>query len=104
MAYDDLEPADVARRLAEGSIVLIDVREAHEFEAARIAGAVLYPLSRFDPNALPVTDGRAVVLHCAAGMRSAKAMAACEEAGVAIEGHMSGGLHAWINAGLPVIP
>lgn len=103
MAIEDLTPAEVAKRLKAGSIVLIDVREPGEFAQERIHGALLFPLSTFDPTALPDAGKRAVVFHCGSGMRSAKAVAACEKAGLSHNAHMAGGLKAWKAAGLPVV-
>ena len=93
-------PQDVAAALDRGEIVLIDVREAAEFAAERIAGAILRPLSQFDPASLPC-DGRKIVLHCGVGRRSAAAAAQCSKARVAIGGHLGGGLAAWKRAGMP---
>jgi len=91
----ELEPKDVQRWLAERAITLIDVREPHEYASERIHGAFLYPLSTFDPKSLPVAKDRATVLYCGTGMRSAKALAACEQAGVAVDAHLKGGIKAW---------
>ena len=44
---------ELKKGLADGSIALIDVREPNEFAAGHIPGAVLVPLSRFDPAQLP---------------------------------------------------
>jgi rhodanese-related sulfurtransferase len=49
----DLSPETVHAALEAGEILLVDVREPHEFDAVRIAGAVNLPLSTFDPSALP---------------------------------------------------
>ena len=103
MTLENLDPKDIARWLAEKSVVLIDVREVPEYAAERIAGALLFPLSTFDPVALPDSDGKRVVLQCGSGMRSAKAVAACEAAGVAVTSHMKGGIQDWKAAGLPVL-
>ena len=51
-------------------IVLIDVRETSEFDQEHIAGALLLPMSSFDPEIFPVIPGKKVVLHCAIGKRS----------------------------------
>ena len=102
MAVQDLAPADVALRLAERSILLVDVREPDEYAAERIHGALLYPLSTFDPRALPAT-GSKIVFQCGSGMRSAKALAAAAAAGLSVAGHLAGGIKAWKEAGLPVI-
>jgi len=98
----ELSANDIAAALDRGEIVLVDVREAAEFTAERIAGAVLRPLSRFDPTALPA-DGRKLVLHCGVGRRSIAAAGQCAKAGVTIAGHMRGGLAAWKQAGLPTV-
>jgi rhodanese-related sulfurtransferase len=94
MTVQALEPQDVAHRLKEESIILIDVREP--------AGALLFPLSTFDPHALPDPGKRSIVFHCGVGMRSAKAVALCQAAGIGHDSHMQGGLMAWKAAGLPV--
>jgi len=101
MTIRDLEPADIARRLEDHSIILIDVREPNEYLAERIPGALLFPLSTVDPKALPDNAAKPVVFHCGSGMRSAKAMAASQ--GIACEGHMKGGIKAWKAAGLPTV-
>ncbi len=103
MTLKNLDPKDVARWLAEKSIVLIDVREPHEYEAERIHGALLFPLSTFDPGSLPDPQGRIIVFQCGTGARSAKAVAACEAAGLPFDSHMKGGIQAWKAGGLPTI-
>jgi rhodanese-related sulfurtransferase len=100
---NELSPEDVQLGLAERGILLIDVREPSEFAAERIHGALLFPLSTFDPAALPDVGERAIVLHCGSGKRSAMALTRCLEAGFKQVAHMTGGLMAWKNAGYPVI-
>jgi rhodanese-related sulfurtransferase len=98
----ELDPQEVAKRLAAGEIRLIDVREPAEYEAARIEGAELYPLSAFDPSTLATSD-KPIVFHCGVGGRSARAVEACLDSGIANNMHLRGGIRAWIAAGLPVI-
>lgn len=95
----EFSPAELREALAKGEVVLVDVREPGEHRAARIGGAILHPLSAFDPGALP---GGAVVLHCGVGKRSRMAAGLCAQAGVAVAGHLAGGMAAWAAAGLPV--
>ena len=99
----DLSPAQVRDSLAAREIVLIDVREPGEYAAERIHGALNFPLSTFDPEALPVGGSRAIVLQCGSGKRSAMALERCRQAGVTLAGHMAGGIGAWRAAGLPVV-
>jgi rhodanese-related sulfurtransferase len=98
----EMTPTEVHHALHRHEIVLIDVREPQEYVTERIHGALLFPLSSFDPRALPVGD-RQVVLHCGSGKRSAMAVAKCIEAGVPVTTHMKGGIMAWKHARHPTI-
>jgi rhodanese-related sulfurtransferase len=93
----------IKQQLHDREIVLIDVREPAEHAAERIPGALSFPLSTFDPAALPQHDGHEIVFHCAGGKRSAAAVARCLEQGLPYARHMTGGLQAWKAAGLPTV-
>lgn len=100
---ETLEPAQVARLMEAGRLLLIDVREVPEHAAERIHGAVLLPLSAFDPATVPADGECQVVFHCGIGKRSMSAAEKCIAAGRAHAAHMGGGLAAWKAAGLPVV-
>jgi rhodanese-related sulfurtransferase len=97
----DLTPEDVASGMKAGKIFLIDVREPNETAIERIPGALLIPLSTFDPAELPDPAGRSVVFSCASGIRSLKAAEIAQAAGLPHRAHLAGGLKAWKAAGLP---
>lgn len=103
MAIRETDAATLSGQLKSGDVVVVDVREPHEYAAERIHGALLFPLSTFDPKALPADGKRAVVLHCGSGKRSADALARCAAAGVAVDTHLRGGIMAWKQAGLPTV-
>lgn len=98
----NFDPQAVKDALDESRIILVDVREPEEFALERIPGAVLCPLSGFDPLKLPQEDGRELVLHCKSGGRSGQALEACRKAGIKVAGHIEGGIMKWKSAGLPV--
>lgn len=99
----DLTPTEVRAMMQKGQALLIDVREPDEYAAQRIHGALNFPLSSFDPAALPDHAGRTVVFQCGSGKRSATAVQRCQAAGLAFDAHMAGGIAAWRGAGLPTI-
>lgn len=101
-ALNNLPPAAVAQALAEDKIVLIDVREPYEFEAERIAGSVNLPLSAFDSSLITAPAGKTVVISCAGGVRSARAVQQCRMDGIDVSDHLAGGINAWKAAGLPI--
>lgn len=100
---DELSPREVAELLGAHQILLVDVREPDEYAAQRIAGAVLFPLGTLDALALPPDESRRVVFQCGSGKRSAMAARARFAAGASRVAHLTGGIGAWIAAGLPVL-
>lgn len=99
---ENLGVGDIRQGLASNTILLVDVREPNEWEAGHIPGAVLMPLSVFDPAALPDAGGRRIVLSCRSGSRSLKAAAMAHEAGVNVDAHYAGGFLDWVAQGGPV--
>jgi molybdopterin/thiamine biosynthesis adenylyltransferase/rhodanese-related sulfurtransferase/molybdopterin converting factor small subunit len=85
-------------------LVLIDVREPHEWEIAHIEGARLIPLGQL-PDRLGELDGHAeIVTHCHHGARSMKALEILKGAGFAKVRSLAGGIDAWadrVEVGMP---
>lgn len=106
----NLMPEQVAAELGEGAL-LVDVREpAERAENGVIEGSVhavrgmlefyadpssAYHRPEFDPD-------RRVILHCAAGARSALAAVTLAQLGYGDVAHLDGGIKAWKERGLPV--
>ena len=99
MKVTHLDLDQVKAGLADGTMLIVDVREPHEYAAGRIPGAVLMPLSRFDPAALPAAEGRRIVFSCAAGVRSMQALALAQGAGLDLTEHYRGGFKEWAAMG-----
>ena len=100
---EDVSLDELKRGLADGSIVLVDVREPNEWDMGHIAGAVLHPMSSFDPDELPHAEGKRVVLQCRSGNRSAKALVIAQANGRDdIRAHFGGGMLEWAAAGEPI--
>ena len=91
----DLSPEEVARGLAEGKVLLVDVREPNETAVERYPDAVCVPLSEFDPSAIPDPAGRQVVFACQVGKRSITASLMAQAAGLPYDAHLAGGMLAW---------
>ena len=103
MELDVLTPEEVKQRFDRNDIILIDVRTPAEYEFEHIPGALLFPLSRFDPAKLPAQNTKPIVLHCGSGKRSHKAAQRCADAGIEVLAHMEGGFGEWKKAGLPYV-
>ncbi len=99
----ELNPTELNALLSEGKAVVIDVREPAEYGAERIPGALLFPLSTFNPTYLPLDTDKQLVFHCGGGGRSKKAATSLFAHGIAESSHLAGGIRGWKAAGLPVI-
>jgi rhodanese-related sulfurtransferase len=97
----DLTPEEVSKGMAEGRYLLVDVREPNEVAVDAYPGAVVVPLSTFDPHAIPDPGAKQVVFACRSGKRSVTASLAAQAEGLAYDKHMAGGMLAWKAAGLP---
>ena len=103
-AIVDLGVEEVMRGIADGSILLVDVREPQELARGMIPDSIAMPLSRFDPAALPAAEGRRLVFSCESGVRSRLAIEAAREAGLDVSEHLAPGFKGWAAMGGPVVP
>ena len=85
--------------IEQKDIVLIDVRETHEFEYENIPSSFLLPLSFLDVCAFPALRNNRIVFVCAVGKRSIAALKQVKEIGIKDVFYLDGGLDAWKNAG-----
>jgi len=82
---------------------VIDVCEPAEYAAAHVSGAKNVPLSELaTAKGLPSNKKLPLVVVCASGVRSAKAVAQLKQAGHENAHSLSGGLKAWREANLPI--
>jgi rhodanese-related sulfurtransferase len=100
----DLDTAEAAIRNADA---LLDVREADEFHAGHIPGAVNIPrgLLEFRLSASPELSARDlnIVLYCKTSGRAALAACALQDMGYLNVQSIAGGFDAWSAAGKAVV-
>ncbi len=99
----EIDPEELAERLARGEVQLIDVREPYEWEAGRIEGARHVEMERIAAQAETIDRDRPVVFQCRLGARSALAAQAFRTAGWDAWS-LRGGLVLWTEQGLPIVP
>jgi len=92
-----------ARDLMETGALMVDIREADEWEEVRIPGAEFRPLSEINDWYETLPRDRTVILQCRSGNRSAVATAALiRQAGMDNVVNLGGGIIAWHQEGLPI--
>lgn len=95
-----LEPSEVAE-LAD-RVVIVDVRNADEWERGHVADARLVPLPVLHERLEEIPRDLPVVVHCQRGARSAKAAATLDAFGFTDIHEMAGGFARWEGEGFPV--
>jgi rhodanese-related sulfurtransferase len=103
MNHIEVDIHTVKQWLQQGSdtdgnpVVLVDCREPHEFETAKIEGAVLMPMRSWPPSqsALEALAGKSIVVHCHHGGRSLRVANWFRENGYPDAKSMAGGIDAW---------
>jgi adenylyltransferase/sulfurtransferase len=83
---------------------LIDVREPHEWEIARIPGAELIPLGALAAHMNELDSAEEIVLQCKTGGRSMRALELLRGAGFRKLKNLKGGITAWAREIDPNVP
>ncbi len=97
-------PAQAVMLMNRQNAVVVDVREAAEFAAEHINGSRNIPAQELADRAkeLEKFKARPVVLSCATGARSSRALATLRKAGFEQVFSLAGGIKAWKEAGQPI--
>ena len=96
------DPANVAERIAQRGVVVVDVRQPAEWRRGHIRGSVNLPLPQLARRIERLPRDRPIVTVCATGHRSAAAARALNRSGFVAES-LSGGVKAWSRAGLALV-
>jgi len=107
-----LSAREAIESLGRPDMLLVDLRENGErARHGTLPGALHAPYPAIGENLCPggmlrevaAATGRRIVFFCAFGERSAMAVTAAKDAGLADTAHIAGGVDAWKKAGGPVI-
>jgi rhodanese-related sulfurtransferase len=98
----ETQPQEATDLIAAGAL-MVDIREADEWEEVRIPGAEFRPLSEINDWHENLPRDRTIILQCRSGNRSAMATSALiRQAGMDNVVNLAGGIIAWHQAGLPI--
>jgi adenylyltransferase/sulfurtransferase len=89
-----LELREILARGFDG--ILLDVREEDEYALAHIEGSQLLPLSKWPEAAANLPKEAKYYVHCAAGLRSARACHWMLQNGFSDATNVAGGMKQWL--------
>jgi len=93
---------ELAHRLQEDGVRVLDVRREPEWQAGHIAGAEWWPLDNFKVAPPDVDPAVPLAVHCKGGYRSVIACSLLRRAGFKNVINVAEGFDAWQKAELPV--
>ena len=98
----DLEVQDAHRRWEAGELTIIDCREEREYQATRVEGMPLIPMSEFLARVDELPEDQPLAIFCRTGSRSAQVADYLTATGDYGEvDNVAGGIVAWAAQGLP---
>ena len=101
----EITPLTLKSRLDGGDdVFVLDVREPHEYEIARIPGTKLIPLGSLTQHVHELDATADIVVHCKSGYRSGKAQRLLKEMGFSRVTNLTGGILRWSDEVDPSVP
>ncbi|MCQ3939177.1 MAG: molybdenum cofactor biosynthesis protein MoeB [Chloroflexi bacterium] len=101
----DITAPELAERVKNNHLKLLDVREPHELEISALPGAVNIPLGQLASRLSELNSADEMVVFCKGGTRSARALELLTSAGFKKIKNLKGGINAWareVDTSLPV--
>lgn len=99
-----LTPTEVVQLINREKAAVVDVCGPDEFAAGHVTGAKNVPLPELEAKLAGVVKNKnlPLVLVCASGMRSKRAVSIAKKLGYENAHSLTGGMGAWRSANLPV--
>ena len=103
----EIAPSDLAAKLSGGKpadLILLDVREPWEHDAAKIDGSLLMPMGQVAARVQELDPDAHIVTICHAGMRSLNVAIWLRNEGLDNVQSLRGGIDAWSREVDPKVP
>ncbi|MFN4263474.1 MAG: rhodanese-like domain-containing protein [Thioalkalivibrionaceae bacterium] len=102
--FKDVSPSEAVRVVNQDGALVLDVREDSELRSGRIGGARHIPIGQLGKriDELERFKTKPALVYCRSGARSTMAAQQLVKAGFQDVHNLSGGIQAWMSAGLPV--
>jgi hydroxyacylglutathione hydrolase len=98
-----IQPTELADMRGDRTPVVVDVRHEGEWRAGHLPSAIHVPLGHLSKRLAELPKGQPLVMQCQSGSRSAIAASLLRRAGYEDVSTLTGGLGAWVQAGLPTV-
>lgn len=102
--FTSISPLITVTKMNGDNVVIIDVRDTHEFSKSHIEEALNIPLAKIEEQlpALEKYKNQSLIVVCQTGARSASACKSLTKAGFTQVFNMLGGMQSWEDNNLPI--
>jgi len=99
-----VDPDGAEKLIKAKKVVVLDVRQAQEYQAGHIPGAknIDFLKEDFEKRLGELDKNQTYLVHCASGGRSTRSLTVFNRAGFKSIVHLDGGMRAWEKAGKDV--
>ncbi|UCH84403.1 MAG: molybdopterin-synthase adenylyltransferase MoeB [Candidatus Latescibacterota bacterium] len=100
----EITAVELAKRIDAGEkLVLLDVREPHEYQICHLGGKLM-PVAELPSRIHEIDSASEIVVYCSSGARSVSAVQFLRRAGFEKVWHLRGGIFAWSDDVDPNVP
>jgi rhodanese-related sulfurtransferase len=102
--FKRLSPLMAVTKMNSSDMVVVDVREPHEYVKGHIRDAINIPLGKFDEQLASLTPykDKDILIVCQTGTRSTPACKSLIKAGFTKVYNLTGGMQSWEDSKLPI--
>ena len=102
--FKNLSPMNAVTKMNSDEVVIVDVREPHEFILGHIDGAINTPLGKFKDQlkTLETYKNKDILVVCQSGTRSVPAAKMLVSAGFEKVFNLDGGMQSWEDHKFPI--
>ena len=98
-----LDTLAATRLINDTGAIVLDIRTSGEYQGGHLPNARNIPLQELEKRVGELKGNKPVLICCASGARSGRALSILQKAGRTDVYNLDGGVQAWSQAGLPVV-
>ena len=95
MPVPEITVEQLKEKMAQGGVLVVDVREAHELDICKLQGAKHIPMGEVADRIKELDPEAEILVHCRSGGRSGKVVAFLQQNGYKKVFNVAGGILAW---------
>ena len=104
MSLKEVDPSQAQEMINDNAgLLVLDVREQHEYDRAHIDGVKLLPLGELPDRVGELDKNQPILCVCAGGVRSEKAALFLMSQNFGDVTNMKEGMRGWLMRGLPAV-